>query len=160
MIFITKRSDFRIEHWGEDMFKIKCNAVWYNVEKRTETDAECEYSPLPYRSLATLRVDLFSFLNKTYGTAYEITDEMIAEASSYRGKKECVYSNAYEDGWEFNIYGGFYHNYHYEDIPNCSETFGDGWKKESFIAFADTIDEFFKKDPLTIVKSSTMAHNL
>ena len=157
-----KRSNFRIRHAYENMFGISCTAK-YMVDKgwgkyEEETDEDYAYEPMYYPSLVTLRVDLLTFCNNTYGTSYEVTDEMRAYADSFRGKLQDRYNIGIEVGYEFNTYGGFYHKYRYTgegaSLGVCQSTYGYDWDKDQFIELADTIVEFFKTDPLITAKAA------
>lgn len=166
--FLKDRKDFKLAHLYENQFTIKCTCV-YETEKEyytymgwkkkwEEYEDESRFGGLYYPSIVTLRVDLFTFLNKTYGTSYEVTDEMNAYADSFRGKLEDLYNIGIEVGWRFNEYGGFYHRYRYNtengrSLGVVESTYGE-WTKEQLIGLADAIVEFFKTDPLAIAKAA------
>lgn len=168
-----KRENITIVHKYDDMFAIRCTFV-YMVEKKVpyhnrygyrvmggsgeyeEERVKSGYNPMHYTQLATLYVDLLSALNKVYGTSYEISKAMIAQATSFRNKPQAMRSNAYEEGWELHESWTDYellHHYHYDDVPNCTATYGD-WTKEELIALADNLVEFFKTDPYATAKAS------
>ena len=136
--------------------------VWHTTKEqytKEDTGYEGEYYP----SLVTLRVDLFTFLNKTYGTSYDVTDEMRKYADSFRGKLQDLYNIGIEVGWRFTEYGGFYHRYRYDSENGRSlgvveSTYGYDWTKEQLIALADALVEFFKTDPLSIAKAAMQEH--
>lgn len=166
--YLKNRKDFKLVHLYENQFTIKCTEV-YETEKeyytymgwRTkweEYEDESRFGGLYYPSIVTLRVDLFTFLNDTYGTSYEVTDEMRAYADSFRGKLEDFYNISVEVGWRFNNYGGFYHRYRFDteegrSLGVCESTYGE-WTKEQLIGLADAIVEFFKTDPLAIARDA------
>jgi hypothetical protein len=166
--YLKNRKDFKIVHLYENQFTIKCTEV-YETEKEyytymgwktrwEEYEDESRFGGLYYPSIVTLRVDLFTFLNNTYGTSYEVTDEMRAYADSFRGKLEDLYNIGIEVGWRFNDYGGFYHRYRFDteegrSLGVCESTYGE-WTKEQLIGLADAIVEFFKTDPLAIAKEA------
>lgn len=167
-----KRENITIVHKYDDMFAIRCTFV-YMVEKKVlyhnrygyrvmggsgeyeEERVKSGYNPMHYTQLVTLYVDLLSALNKVYGTSYEISEAMIAQATSFRNKPQAKYSNAYEEGWELHDNYGYelLHHYHYDDVPNCTATYGD-WTKEELIALADSLVDLFKNDPYATAKAS------
>ena len=102
-IFLKDRKDFSIKHVCENQFKFHCTETyiketeyrdyWGHWHKKTEEfEGESRFGSIYYPSLVTLRVDLLTFLNETYGTSYEVTDEMRAYADSFRGKREDLYN--------------------------------------------------------------------
>lgn len=169
-----RREDIKISHKWDDMFGINFTAI-YKVEKKvpyynrygdcimggsgeyTEEKVENSgYDTIHYTTLTTLYVDLLTSLNKFYGTSYEVAEAMVEQANSFRNKPQAMYSNAYEESWELHDSWGGYellHHYHYDDIPNCVETYGD-WTKEELIELADRLVEFFKADPYATAKAS------
>lgn len=160
--YIKKRKDFRIEHWCDNQFTIFANFVYAkgnNLSDVKEVTEEGNYEHLYYPSLVTLRVDLFTFLNKTFGTDFEVTDEMREYANSFRGKREDLCNTGVEEGWRFTKYGGFYHRYRFDtesgkSLGICESTYGYDWKKDDLIAFAKAVEEFFETDPLSIAKAA------
>ena len=169
--YLKDRKDFHIVHVYENQFAVRATFVYLKEEEyhdyyrgwctrmveyeREDDGYESEYYP----SLVTLRVDLFTFLNNTYGTNYEVTDEMRAYADSFRGKLQDLYNIGIEVGWEFNKYGGFYHKYRYctEDgkkLGVVQSTYGYDWTKEQLIGLADALVKFFDSDPLQTAKDA------
>ena len=80
--FLKDRKDFKLVHICDNQFSIQCTEV-YETEKEyytymgwkkkwEEYEDESRFGGLYYPSIVTLRVDLFTFLNKTYGTSYEV----------------------------------------------------------------------------------------
>ena len=174
--YFKGRRNIKINHCYQNMFKLTCDFVrtketttytrWgRNVETCEDID-ESGYEPMYYPSLVTLRVDLFSFLNKTFGTDYLVTDEMRAYADSFRGKLEDLYNIGIEEGWEFTKDGDFLHKYRYTGdgaslglMRATYGTFGiDRWSKGEFIELADSLVELFEKDPLQMAKTAMQKH--
>lgn len=157
-----KRYNFGIHHVYGNQFAIDCTAEyfvdkgWGEYEKRIDEDYG--YESMYYPSLVTLRVDLLTFCNKTFGTNYEVTDAMRAYADSFRNKLQDHYNIGIEVGWEFTDYGNFHHKYRFTGdgawLGVCTSTYGDDWTKEQFIGLADAIVEYFATDPLMIAKAA------
>lgn len=173
--YLKERKNFRIKHIYGNQFSIRADFVYIKEEEyhdyyrgwRTRkveyTNEDDGYQSEYYPSFVTLRVDLFDFLNKTYGTSYEVTDEMRKYADSFRGKLQDLYNIGIEVGWRFTEYGGFYHRYRYDSENGRSlgvveSTYGYDWTKEQLIALADALVEFFKTDPLAIAKAAMQEH--
>lgn len=164
-----RRENIRVIHCCDDLFSIRCTFV-YMVEKKipyynrwgdcvmggsgeyTEEREDSGYDRMRYTELVTLYVDLLTALNKVYGTSYEVSKEMIEQADSFRNKPQTFGSNCFEERWELRDYE-LLHHYHFDDIPNCVETYGD-WSKEELIALADNLVEFFKSNPYAMAKAS------
>lgn len=167
--FLKNRKDFNIVHVCDNQFAFHYTCVyvketeyrdyWGWHTKKEEFEDDSRHGSLYYPSMVTLRVDLLTFLNKTYGTDYEITEEMRKYADSFRGKLEDQYNIGIEVGWEFTEYGGFFHKYRYSTeegkrLGVVQSTYGYDWTKDQLTALADALVEFFNNDPLAIAKAA------
>lgn len=159
-----ERKNIHIVHRCEDQFEIRCTLVhefykkacgWRNgryceweTSETYEVEEQGGYGSYYYPSMVTLFVDLLTFCNKTYGTTYEVSDEMKKKADSYRGQKQCLYNIGYEVGWKIRgEYGASIdHQYKYDDISRICEGTMGYWDKDEIIALADELVRFFKED--------------